>query len=154
MTEAKQSDRLWSREHMTGNRAEGLCIPSSYLHESGNTFSEVAVFSDDWEDTCTILGSDLDFMPVKEAFEIIGDEKIPIFDIIGERNDPRYVKLRLTDQWKKLNKTFDDSVFLHQSFLLSPQIVTNLPKTAGMQQDSNALKEAFPHDGIHGPARA
>ncbi|KAL9974898.1 hypothetical protein ACROYT_G011998 [Oculina patagonica] len=144
INEAKQSDpdHLWSREHVTGSRAEGLCIPRSFLYKSGSNFSE--------ENWMEILSSDLDVMPVKETFVVIGDEKIPIFDVIQSGNDPRYVFLRLTEQWKKLNATFSDSVYLNQPFLL----------TAGAMQEllgscvSTLFGELdFIHDRIHGPAR-
>ncbi|KAL9974891.1 hypothetical protein ACROYT_G011991 [Oculina patagonica] len=142
MNEAKQldPDQLWSREHMTGSYAEGLCIPRSLLHESDNNFE-----GKNFE----ILSADLDLMPVEEAFVTITDEKIPIFDIVRRGNDPRYVFLRLTEKWKKLNGTFSDSVYLHQPFLLTPTAVTKLFRTM-----LSPLKdmECGIHEGIHGPA--
>ncbi len=144
--EAKQSDpdHVWSHQHITGSCAEGLCIPNSFLYKSGNDISEM-----NW---MAILGSDLDVMPVKEAFVTINDEQIPIFDIIQSGNDPRYVFLTPTEQWKKLNPGFRDTVYLHQSFLLAPGF---LNKILGLfaQKEKKERKEEFFHDKIHGPAR-
>ncbi len=95
-----------------------------------------------------ILSADLDLMPVEEAFVTITDEKIPIFDIVRSGNDPRYVFLRLTEKWKKLNGTFSDSVDLHQPFLLTPTTVAKFFKTISISEAMEGI-----HDGIHGPAR-
>ena len=84
-------DHLWSREHITGSYAEGLCIPLRLLHKTGNNSS-----AEDWR----IISADLDIMLLKETLVTISDEQIPIFDIIQSGYDPRYFLLRLTEQWK------------------------------------------------------
>ncbi len=144
--EAKQSDpdHLWSHQHITGSCAEGLCIPNSLLYKSGNDISE--------GDFMTNFGSDLDVMPVKEAFVTINDEQIQIFDIIQSGNDPRYVFLTLTEQWKKLNPAFGDSVYLHQSFLLTPGVFQKF-KCLFPQKEKEEREEEIFQDKIHGPAR-
>ena len=130
-------DHLWSREHITGSYAEGLSIPLSLLHKTGNNSS-----AEDWK----IISADLDMMSVKETLVTISDEQIPIFDIIQSGYDPRYVLLRLTEQWKKVNATFSKSVYLCQPFLLTPGVVTKMCALKKAEQDP--LLER-----IHGPAR-
>lgn len=137
INEAKQldPDQLWSSEHLTGSCAEGLCIPRSLVHESDNHFSDKIE---------TMLGADVDVMSVKKSFETIGEERIPIFDITRSGNDPRYVLLRLTEQWKKLNATFSNSVYLHQPFLFTPVTFIKL---------FGRRAEEYVHERIHGPTR-
>ena len=139
----KQSDpdQLWLREHMTGSYAEGLCIPRSLLHRSDNNF-EGQDFA--------IVSANRDIMPVKETFATITDEKIPIFDIVRSGSDPRYVFLRLAEQWKKLNANFSDSFYLEQPFLLAPAIFKKFLCAINLQQPEQL--EGF-QEGIHGPAR-
>ena len=144
MSEAKHSDpeKLWSREHITGSCAEGLCIPRSLLHKSDNNFSDLKLKMEGSLKEFPMIDADLDIMLAKEAFDEKGDEEIPIFDVIRSENnpDPRYVFLRLTEQWKKLNPDFSDSVHLPHSFLM--------PESA-----QNALEKDVVQDILHGPAR-
>ena len=134
-------DHLWSREHITGSYAEGLSIPLSLLHKTGNNSS-----AEDWK----IISADLDIMLVKETLVTVSDEQIPIFDIIQSGYDPRYFLLRLTEQWKKVNATFSDSVYLHQPFLMTPGIAT---KILGTILGPEKVEDEPLHERIHGPAR-
>ena len=120
---AKQSDVLWASQHVTGSRAEGLSIPLSILHNGTQKFS--------------VLSTDLDIMIVKRSFGMY--DTIPIFDVRHVQNDRRYVKLRLTETYKKENKDLSNSVFLSHVNLLTPTIF-------GITYDESG-------EGLHGPAR-
>ncbi len=139
---AKQSDpdEVWSRQHITGSCAEGLCIPNSLLQEIGNNESE---------ESCKMLGADLDIMLVRDASVTISDEQIPIFDIVRSKSDPRYVFLPLTEQWKKLNPAFRNTVYLHQSFLLTSG---SFKKLVGLFAHKMKVEEVIIHEIIQGPA--
>ena len=143
ISKAKQSDpdQFWSREHMTDSCAEGLCIPRSLLHRSENNLKG---------ENFAILSADLDLMEVKETFVKITDETIPIFDIARSGSDPRYLLLPFTEQWKKLNPAFSDSVYLQHSFLLAPRTTT---KFWGAIKPLAPVMLELIHEGIHGPAR-
>ncbi|KAL9974893.1 hypothetical protein ACROYT_G011993 [Oculina patagonica] len=153
INEAKQLDSYY---HLlpVGSCAEGLCIPRSILHKSGNNFSD-SLDSSDSDESFPMLAADLDIMSVKEPFEMNGNEKIPIFDIVQSGNDPRYVLLRYTEQWKKLHKPSENSDFVPHSFLLTTGIFENFidPALAGLKTGKVKMIMDLLFDRLHGPAR-
>ena len=136
--EAKRSDPdiSWADEHMTGSRAEGLNIPLSILQVV--------------EGEIRFLASDLDIMIVKKPFEIKGEDEIPIFSVEYDQNDPRYVSLRLTEEYKRENETSRNSVFLNHVSFISPTIHGQFLDFLS-QMEERAI-ELIP-ESIHGPAR-
>ena len=144
--EAKRShpDNSWAGEHMTGSRAEGLNIPLSILQVD--------------EREIRFLASDLDIMIVKKPFEIKGEKKIPIFSVEYDKNDPRYVSLRLTEEYKRENETSRNSVFLNHVSFFSPTMYGQFrgffSEIQETKQQEETLEELIPdQEHIHGPAR-
>ena len=144
--EAKRShpDNSWAGEHMTGSRAEGLNIPLSILKADEREIS--------------FLASDLDIMIVKKPFEIKGAKKIPIFSVEYDENDPRYVSLRLTEEYKRENETSRNSVFLNHLSFFSPTMYGQFrgffSEIQETKQQEETLEELIPdQEHIHGPAR-
>ena len=118
----------------TGSRVEGFCIPELYLSD---TETDSFIPTPDY----VHWSPDRDTMTVRRHMAEDGTE-IPIFDIHYHTEDRRYVKLKLTEKWKKHRPRFQDAEFLHQTFLLS-------------HRDSRYKRLFNPTGnltGIHGPA--
>ena len=117
-SEAKHSDpeciALSSpTELVVGSRAEGFCIPRMFVSKSDlDESSEPLSEREYWQ-------PDLDEMDVKEyLFQSRTKALCPIFTVHHAEDDPRYVKLRLTEEWKENHPRYKDTSFLHQSFML------------------------------------
>lgn len=106
-----------------GSRAEGFCIPRMFMsksEESKEHFSE----GEYWQ-------PDLDEMNISEClFQSERKALSPIFTVHHAEDDPTYVKLRLTEEWKEHHPRFKDTSFLHQSFILPTTIGLSLQQFA------------------------
>ncbi|XP_068760083.1 uncharacterized protein [Montipora capricornis] len=100
------------RDKAAGSRVEGFCIPQFILRKSD--VDRIAAFDiqEHWQ-------PDLDRMTEYKPF-IENDEKesIQIFTVEHAENDPRYAKLRLTNEWKEHRPRYKNVSFLHHAFLL------------------------------------
>ena len=100
------------REKEAGSQVEGFCIPQFMVRK--NDFDRATSFDvkEHWQ-------PDFDAMTENDPF-VENDEKkvIPIFTAEHADDDPRYAKLRLTDEWKDHRPRYKNVTYLHHSFLL------------------------------------
>lgn len=96
----------------TGSKIEGFCIPQLYLARGdGNPFFENLMEKEHWQ-------PDSDSMFVKS--HIFKDSKgtpHAMFTVKTASDDPRYVKLKLTEQWKGEFQRYKSSTFLNHAFV-------------------------------------
>ena len=130
-------DHLWRRDLIAGSRAEGLFIPFSLLHENESE---------------NVLTSDVDVMIVKEPFERKGEEQIPIFEVFHDSKDPRYVKLRITEKYKREYDTLSNFEFLNRRFLMSSSSWVTCPEDGPETRDFVEIFSDLFEEKIHGPA--
>ena len=134
------------RDKETGSQVEGFCIPQFLLRKSNIDGVTSFDIQEHWQ-------PDFDGMTENDPF-VENDEKkaIPIFTAEHTDNDPRYSKLRLTNEWKDHRPRYKNVSHLHHAFLL-PSAGHPLEgheersfKIAG----ENAKKWSF---DLHGPVR-
>ena len=96
-----------------GSRAEGFCIPQFILRKNAMDDGNALDVEEHWQ-------CDLDLMTSMESFIEINGEKtrIPIFTVEHLEDDPKLVKLRLTEEWKEHCPRYKNVSYLHKSFLL------------------------------------
>lgn len=124
----------------TGSRVEGFSIPqfmfaeadvSVALHERKN-----------WQpDSDEMQNFDCSFQNEK-------NEVVPIFTVEHASDDPRYVHLRFTDEWKEHRPRYKSATFINQTYLLPDPIYTKKIT----EQNNVALGETWTNE-IHGPVR-
>ena len=100
------------RDKDAGSQVEGFCIPQSMLMKSD--IDRVTAFDvmEHWQP---------DFDGMTEYDPVVENDKknmIPIFTTEHAKDDPRYAKLRLTNEWKDHRPRYKNISFLHHSFLL------------------------------------
>lgn len=79
----------------TGSLVEGFCIPQFLLRKSDIDRVKAFDIQEHWH-------PDRDIMKATESFDENDEKKsIPIFIAEHAEDDPRYVKLRLTELWKE-----------------------------------------------------
>ncbi|KAK3710368.1 hypothetical protein QZH41_002799 [Actinostola sp. cb2023] len=83
---------------------------------------------------------DLDNMTEHEPYQ---ENTTPIFTVEHSADDPRYVKLRITKEWKEYRPRYKDSTFLNQTF----QIPSSNRYIFGELLDDTMIDE------VHGPVR-
>ena len=121
-----------------GSRVEGFCIPRFFLAKSDkDSFNEPLFEKESWQ-------PDRDMMRTTEPFDENKD-RTTIFTIEHVPNDPRYVKLKLTNEWKDDHPRFKEVSFLHHSFLLQPEAnpLQDIGNERGLQWSND----------LHGPVR-
>ena len=121
-SEAKHSDpeciALSSPTELdVGSRAEGFCIPRMFVSKSDQDESKERLSEREyWQ-------PDLDEMNIREClFQSETKALSPMFTVYHAEDDPKYVKLRLTEEWKEHHPRFKGTTFLHQSFMLPTTI--------------------------------
>ncbi|XP_020916521.1 uncharacterized protein LOC110253910 [Exaiptasia diaphana] len=83
------------------------------------------------------------------------DEPVVIFnEVLHAEGDPRYVKLKLTDDWKEFRPRFKDCTFLHQSYLFPGKGAIHETFLESMTKGDRARNEnvTWTFDA-HGPVR-
>ena len=96
----------------TGSQVEGFCIPRVLFAKSNIDQNTKFGFKEHWQ-------PDFDGMTENDPFVENGDNKIiPIFTTEHAKDDPRYVKLRLTSEWKYHRPRYRNVSYLHHEFLL------------------------------------
>ena len=94
-----------------GSRVEGFCIPQAFLMKSNLDQNTKLGFKEHWR-------PDSDRMTENDPFVENDDNKItPIFTTEHAKDDPRYVKLRLTSEWKDLCPRYRNVSYLNRAFL-------------------------------------
>ena len=95
-----------------GSRAEGFCIPQFILRESDIEQGSVVDIKEHWQ-------PDRDMMTASDPFDVNDEKKlIPIFTVEHVEDDPKYAKLRLTEEWKGHRPRYKNVSYLHPTFLL------------------------------------
>ena len=133
------------RNKDSGSQVEGFCIPQFMLRKSD--IDRVIAFDvmEHWQ-------PDLDGMTENDPFvENDKDKLIPIFTAEHVEDDPRYARLKLTNEWKDHRPQYRNVSFLHHSFLLP---------SADHPLDGRKEKSFFEEGGnaqwsysLHGPVR-
>ena len=100
------------RDKDAGSRVEGFCIPQAFLMKSNIDQNTKLGLKEHWR-------PDSDRMTENDPFVENDDNKIiPIFTTEHAKDDPRYVKLRLTSEWKDLCPRYRNVSYLNHAFLL------------------------------------
>ena len=138
---ASQDDRVKD----TGSRVEGFCVPQFLLMKSDidrvNYAFDIENVEEDWQ-------PDFDAMTEKEAFVENDNKKlIPIFTTVHVKNDPRYAKLKLTNDWKDHRRRFRNVSYMHHAFLLPP------PEHVLAGKSGQTFDEREWSYSLHGPVR-
>ena len=98
----------------TGSRVEGFCIPQFYVGKTEETFTSNPFDErEHWQ-------PDLDGMNAKDNFVVNEDtdNEISIFTVEHALDDPRYVHLRFTDEWKEYKPRYENATFVHHTYAL------------------------------------
>ena len=148
---AKRADtESWTspseRDTKTGSQVEGFCIPEFMLRKSDVDCIPAFDIQEHWQ-------PDFDGMTEYKPF-VDDDEKksIDIFTVEHVENDPRYAKLRLTNEWKEHRPRYKNVSFLHHAFLL-PSAGHPLEGREGTSfgiEGAEVRKWSF---ALHGPVR-
>lgn len=100
---------------VAGSLTEGYCIPQFFLRKNGIDHGKAF----DLDDVEEHWRCDLDLMTTNESFvEIDEKTRMPIFTVEHLEDDPKFVKLRLTKEWKEHRPRYKNVSYLHQSYLL------------------------------------
>lgn len=105
----------------TGSRVEGFCIPKCLV--SGIDTSSLGDIGY-WEPDTHIMVSN-------DSYIEMDGQSIPIFTVDHCKEDPRYVKLVLTKEWKECFPRYATQTLLDHSYLLSddrPAELINKPE--------------------------
>ncbi|XP_031548579.1 uncharacterized protein LOC116286267 [Actinia tenebrosa] len=123
----------------TGSRVEGFCIPQLLFSESGEGFLNVPF------DKRKHWQPDLDEMKI-DAFSIANErnEIIPIFTVEHASDDPRYVHLRFTDEWKEHKPSYKNASFINHTYLL--------PSNEYWSNETRGGSDIWTYE-MHGPVR-
>ena len=128
-----------------GSRVEGFCIPQFLLRNSeiDQVNARALDIKEQWL-------PDLDLMKVVDSFvETNEKSRIPIFTVEHLEDDPKYVKLRLTDEFKEHDSRFKNAPYLHHSYLLPD---ADHPMVGRAWTHVNGEKGVWSND-VHGPVR-
>ena len=134
------------RDKEAGSQVEGFCIPQFMLRKSD--VDRIAAFDiqEHWQ-------PDFDGMTEHKPF-VDNDEKksIDIFTVEHAENDPRYAKLRLTNEWKEHRPRYKNVSFLHHAFLLpsAGHPLEGKEETSFGMKGEEVRKWSF---ALHGPVR-
>ena len=135
---------LWSASPTdieTGSRSEGFCIPQVFLARSDvDPFGESPMEKEYWQ-------PDRDQMTVKDAsFQNEAKQVVPMFTVEHATDDPRYAKLRLTNDWKEDRPRYKNTTYLNHAFILP------LDRKFEQERQKSTEEEQWSYD-MHGPVR-
>ena len=126
-----------------GSRAEGFCIPQFILSKRDIEQGSVLDIKEHWQ-------PDRDVMTASDPFDI--NEKktpIPIFAVEHVDDDPKYAKLRLTNEWKDHRPRYKNVPYLHHTFLLPS---ADHPMDGRESRNFDDQNAAWSYT-LHGPVR-
>lgn len=126
-----------------GSRAEGFCIPQFILRKRDIEQGSVLDIKEHWQ-------PDRDVMTASDPFDI-NDKKtlIPIFAVEHVDDDPKYAKLRLTNEWKDHRLRYKNVPYLHHTFLLPS---ADHPMDGRESRNFDDQNAAWSYT-LHGPVR-
>lgn len=131
---------------VAGSLTEGYCIPQFFLRKNGIDHGKAF----DLDDVEEHWRCDLDLMTTNESFvEIDEKTRIPIFTVEHLEDDPKFVKLRLTKEWKEHRPRYKNVSYLHQSYLL-PSADHPMHGTESTSFHGKKSKWSYT---LHGPVR-
>lgn len=134
------------RDKEAGSQVEGFCIPQFMLRKSDVDRIRKFDIQEHWQ-------PDFDGMKEYNPF-VDNDEKksIDIFTVEHAENDPRYAKLRLTNEWKEHRPRYKNVSFLHHAFLLpsAGHPLEDREETSFGIEGEEVRKWSF---ALHGPVR-
>ena len=134
------------RDKEAGSQVEGFCIPQFLLRKSNIDCVTSFDIQEHWQ-------PDFDGMKEHDPF-VENDEKkaIPIFTVKHADNDPRYAKLRLTNEWKDHRPRYKNVSHLHHAFLLpsAGHPMEGREESSFGIEGENVKKWSF---ALHGPVR-
>ena len=132
------------RDKDAGSRVEGFCIPKAFLMKSNLDQNTKLGFKEHWQ-------PDFDRMTENDPFVENDDNKIiPIFTTEHAKDDPRYVKLRLTSEWKDHRPRYRNVSYLHHAFLLPSADHAMAGIKSEKTFDGESRKWSY---SLHGPVR-
>lgn len=126
-----------------GSRAEGFCIPQFILRKRDIEQGSVLDIKEHWQ-------PDRDVMTASDPFDI-NDKKtpIPISAVEHVDDDPKYAKLRLTNEWKDHRLRYKNVPYLHHTFLLPS---ADHPMDGRESRNFDDQNAAWSYT-LHGPVR-
>ena len=126
----------------TGSQVEGFCIPRVLFVKSNIDQNTKLGFKEHWQ-------PDFDGMTENDPFVQNDDNKIiPIFTTEHAKDDPRYVKLRVTSEWKDHRPRYRNVSYLHHAFLLPPADHAMVKGEKSLYGESRKWSYS-----LHGPVR-
>ena len=132
------------RDKDAGSRVEGFCIPRVLFVKSNIDQNTNLGFKEHWQ-------PDFDGMTENDPFVENDDNKIiPIFTTEHAKDDPRYVKLRLTSEWKDHRPRYRNVSYLHHAFLLPSADHAMAGIKSEKTFDGESRKWSY---SLHGPVR-
>ena len=128
----------------TGSQVEGFCIPRVLFVKSNIDQNTKLGFKEHWQ-------PDFDGMTENDPLVENDDNKIiPIFTTEHAKDDPRYVKLRLTSEWKDHRPRYRNVSYLHHAFLLPSADHAMAGIKSEKTFDGESRKWSY---SLHGPVR-
>ncbi|XP_031548582.1 uncharacterized protein LOC116286269 [Actinia tenebrosa] len=128
----------------TGSQVEGFCIPIFFVGKTEETFIDnPSQKRDHWQ-------PDLDGMHLNDCFVVNKetDKAIPIFTVEHASDDPRYVHLRFTDEWKEHQPSYKNATFVNHTYSLPGKNYDD--KKLSKLNEGRESDELFTYE-MHGP---
>ena len=143
-TEPELLSSVCTKDIHTGSRVEGLCIPRFWLAKS-NVAEPLRVpitGREHWQ-------PDSDVMQLQDSVQLSNENKvIPIFIVEDVVDDPRFVQLRFTEEWKEYRPRYKNATFVNHSYT----IPSASDYESVYKHNDGTSDQAWSYD-IHGPVR-